>query len=225
MDKKLVKVYTNEVATRVASCRTVPQLRAAYKKQYSFSKLPFGEQLFAWDAIWKQESNYKIKIQAFFFCEQHATKKPNAALAWNTLKHWQNNVDDWTYCDSLSKIFTKHLEVFPAEVFAQLKEWNAHNDLWKRRQSIVSLLYYTRTKKTILPYNKIQPLIHNLLNDEEYYVQKGVGWSLRELYNAYPDQTFEYFRKNIKDISAIAFSAATEKLNTSQKNLLKSLRK
>ncbi|MGZ3863412.1 MAG: DNA alkylation repair protein [Bacteroidia bacterium] len=225
MDKKLIKACTNEIAQRVNSCRTVPQLRAAYKKQYSFSKLPFGEQLFIWDAIWKQESDYKIKIQAFFYCEQHATRKQNLSLAWDTLKHWQNHVNDWTYCDSLSKIFTKHLEVFPNEVFAQLKEWNSHKDLWKRRQSIVSLMYYTRTKKIILPYHKMQPLIHNLLHDEEYYVQKGVGWSLREMYNAYPELTFEYFKKNIKNISPIAFSAATEKLNTKQKDLLKSLRK
>ncbi|MGZ3866320.1 MAG: DNA alkylation repair protein [Bacteroidia bacterium] len=225
MHKKPIKTYTNEVAQRVSSCRTVPQLRAAYKKQYSFSKFPFEEQLFIWDAVWKNETNYNVKLQAFFFCEQHAIKKPNAALAWNTLKHWQNHVDDWTYCDSLSKIFTKHLEIFPVEVFAQLKEWNSDKDLWKRRQSIVSLMYYTRTKKVILPYNKMQPLIHNLLQDEEYYVQKGVGWSLRELYNAYPEKTFEYFRKNIKIVSAIAFSAATEKLNTRQKVLLKNLRK
>jgi len=117
------------------------------------------------------------------------------------------------------------LEVLPKQVYAQLKMWNTDKDLWKRRQSIVSLLYYSRTKKVHLPYNEIIPLIDNLLNDKEYYVQKGVGWSLRELYNVYPEKTFGYLKKNTKSISAIAFYAATEKLTKKEKELLKTLRK
>lgn len=76
-----------------------------------------------------------------------------------------------------------------------------------------------------MPYNKILPLISNLLQDEEYYVQKGVGWSLRELHNVYPEKTYDWLRKNIQNISSIAFSAATEKLDGKRKNILKQIRK
>jgi 3-methyladenine DNA glycosylase AlkD len=217
--------YLKEVAAKVGSCGTIPEMRAAFKKKHSFSNLAFREQLEIWEFIWKNTDNYRIKTQAFFYCEMHANKKENAAHAWNKLKHWQNYVNDWPFCDGLSKIYTKHLELFPEEVFAQLKKWNTDKDLWKRRQSIVSLLYYERTKKVVLPYNKMLPLIDNLLHDDEYYVQKGVGWALRELHNAYPEKTFLYLQKNIKDISAIAFSSSREKLNAKQKNLLKALRK
>ncbi|HXB40108.1 MAG TPA: DNA alkylation repair protein [Bacteroidia bacterium] len=216
----------SEVRTQVnAGMKTVPGLRNSFKKGYSFSKLEFEEQLMIWEYVWKNASDFHVKTQPFFYCEKHAAKEEHSKHGWKVLKHWQNEVNDWAFCDSLSKIYTRHLEFFPEEVYAQLVKWNKDKDLWKRRQSIVSLLYYSRTKKIHLSFNKIIPLINNLLHDEEYYVQKGVGWSLRELHNVYPEKTFEWVRKNIKSISAVAFSAATEKLETKRKNILKQLRK
>lgn len=221
-----MKEYLHEVNERIAkSGNTVPAVRNAFKKGYSFSHLPFEEQLPVWEFIWKNTDNWRVKTQPFFYCERFAVKEKHAGAAWQALKHWQNQVSDWPFCDSLSKIYTKHLEFFPAEVFAQLKKWNRDKDPWKRRQSVVSLLYYARTKKKYLSFNQILPLIENVLHDKEYYVQKGVGWSLRELYNVYPAKTFAWMKKNIRSISAIAFSAATEKVTISEKKTLKSLRR
>ncbi len=76
---------------------------------------------------------------------------------------------------SLSKIYTKMLELAPEKVYRVLKAWNKDKDLWKRRQSVVTLLYYSRTKKVYLAFDAIEPLITGLLSDKEYYVQKG-GW-------------------------------------------------
>lgn len=225
-DSLRMNTYLKEVISRVNSQNsTIPALRKAYRKKYSFSALPFKEQLIIWEYIWKNAPTWQVKTQPFFYCEVYAVAEDNAAHAWKSLKHWQNDVTDWGFCDSLSKIYTKHLEFLPDEVYAQLARWNRDRDPWKRRQSVVSLLYYTRTKKKILPYSKIQPLIHSLLDDHEYYVQKGVGWSLRELHTAYPEQTFEYLKRNSKRISSTAFTAATEKLDTGSKKVLKELRK
>jgi 3-methyladenine DNA glycosylase AlkD len=221
-----MKNYLHEVSERIAkSGNTIPAVRSAFKKGYSFSHLPFEEQLLVWEFIWKTTDNWRVKTQPFFYCERYAMKEQHASAAWHALKHWQNHVSDWPFCDGLSNIYTRHLEFFPDEVFAQLKKWNKDKDLWKRRQSIVSLLYYARTKKKYLSFSQILPLIENLLHDKEYYVQKGVGWSLRELYNVYPGKTFTWMKQNIRSISAIAFSAATEKVTVKEKSILKALRK
>ena len=76
-----------------------------------------------------------------------------------------------------------------------------------------------------MPYETIIQFIHKLLNDKEYYVQKAVGWSLKELYNVYPQETLRYLDNNIKKISAIAFTPATEKLKKIDKERLKKIRK
>jgi 3-methyladenine DNA glycosylase AlkD len=226
MQKSNINACLVEVRNRLKSTgSTVPHLRGAANKGYSFSSLQFDEQIVLWDHIWKNEADWRLRLQAFFYCEKHAVKEKNIKEAWNILRSWQDHVNDWPFCDGLSKIYTKHLEVLEKEVYKQLLHWNKDKDLWKRRQSIVSLLYYSSTKKKQLPFEKILPLIDRLLKDKEYYVQKGVGWALRELHNVYPAKTYAYLKKNIRDISAIAFSAATEKLVRTRKDELKKLRK
>jgi len=99
------------------------------------------------------------------------------------------------------------------------------SNLWKRRQSVVSLLYYSRTKKKHLSFEKIVRLITPLLTDDEYYFQKGVGWALRELHEVYPGKALMFLQTNIKKISSTAFTIVIEKLRSSQKAKLKALRR
>ena len=117
------------------------------------------------------------------------------------------------------------LELAPEKVYRVLKAWNKDKDLWKRRQSVVSLLYYSRTKKDYLPFSKIEVLLTSLLADKEYYVQKGLGWALRELRNVYPKEAHAYLTKHIRAISPIAFTISVEKVEEKEKEKLKALRK
>jgi len=107
----------------------------------------------------------------------------------------------------------------------QLEQWNKSTNPWDRRQSLVSLLYFSRTKKVVLPYKTIINFIDSLINDPEYYVQKAIGWSIKESYNVYPNETLQYLNENINRVSAIAFTAATEKLKKEDKERLKGVRK
>ena len=123
------------------------------------------------------------------------------------------------------KIYTKILEIMPEKVLKQLRQWNKSTNLWDRRQSLVSLLYFSRTKKIILPFDTIIYLVNELVNDSEYYVQKAVGWTLKELYNVYPAATLQYLENKIGNISPIAFTIAIEKLDKNEKERLKIMRK
>jgi 3-methyladenine DNA glycosylase AlkD len=145
--------------------------------------------------------------------------------SWDTIVTWQEAITNWWLCDAMSKIYTKVLEIAPKKVYPVLKKWNKDKDLWKRRQSIVSLLYYTGTKKKHPPLEDIIALVHPLLEDKEYYVQKAVGWTLREIHTTYPKEGYAYLSDNIKQVSGIAFSPASEKLSVDKKQLLKDKRK
>jgi 3-methyladenine DNA glycosylase AlkD len=203
----------------------VPTHRRASKHSYSFSNAPFEQQLAIWDQAWRNSDDFWVRVHAFFFLERNMNKLGALQAMWPIIVKWQEQVDDWPLCDALAKIYTKTLVVAPALVYAQLKKWNQDQDPWKRRQSVVSLLYYSRTKKAHPPFGKIEKLVTALLLDKEYYVQKGVGWTLREMYTVYPKETFSYFVKHIKSISSIAFTIAIEKISAQLKGQLKSLRK
>jgi 3-methyladenine DNA glycosylase AlkD len=203
----------------------VPAHRRASKHNYSFSTGTFKQQLAVWDQVWHNTDDFWIRAHAFFFLERNIKKPGALQVMWPVIAGWQDKVNDWPLCDALAKIYTKILVVASGKVYARLKKWNKDNDPWKRRQSVVSLLYYSRTKKDYLPFGKIEKLVTPLLKDKDYYVQKAVGWTLRELYTVYPKETFPYLIKHIKSISSIAFTIAIEKMNINLKEELKTYRK
>src|ERR1043166_7248538 len=106
MTKNELGKALQEVTEKInSSGNTIPAVRFTYKQGYSFSHLPFKEQLIIWEYIWKNAKDYRVKTQPFFYCEQHAVKAQNNRHAWTILKHWQNDINDWSFCDALSKIY------------------------------------------------------------------------------------------------------------------------
>jgi 3-methyladenine DNA glycosylase AlkD len=218
--------HLHEIQTHVSALQgNTPFHRRESKRGYSFSKLPFTEQLAIWDQLWQSTNNWYDRLHAYFFLERHLKKEAELRQMWPVIVHWQNQVNDWGLCDALAKIYTKLLVVMPDEVYGQLKQWNSGPDLWKRRQSVVSLLYYSRTKKQFPSFEQVEPLIRPLLNDKEYYVQKGLGWAMRECHTVYPAQTLPWLKKHIKSVSSIAFTIAIEKMDAATIAQIKALRK
>jgi 3-methyladenine DNA glycosylase AlkD len=143
------------------------------------------------------------------------------------IPNWIDEVDNWGHSDFLSKFYTRFLEDEKhRKVFLPiLKKWNKHKDPWKRRQSMVALLYYARTRKNHLPFKTIISFVEPHLEAPEYFVQKGLGWTLRECYNVYPRETYLFMEASFEKISATAFTAACEKMSSAQKERLKRKRK
>ena len=216
----------SEVLTHLRSISgNVPLHRRESKRAYSFSAWPFEEQLAVWDRLWRTENDFRTRVHAFFFLERHMKKDTSLRQMWPVIVGWQNQVDDWGLCDSLAKLYTRILELMPDEVYRQLVEWNTDPDLWKRRQSVVALLYYSRTKKRYLPFEKITTLITPILTDREYYVQKGVGWAIRELHNVYQVQALAYLKDHLANLSGAVLATATEKMDPAIRDELKTMRK
>jgi 3-methyladenine DNA glycosylase AlkD len=89
----------------------------------------------------------------------------------------------------------------------------------------VSLFYYSSHRRRQPSFQKVITLLDRQMEFDHYYVQKGVGWTLREAGNVYPKETFQFLEANIHRVSSHAFTAATEKISPTQKSRLKQLRK
>jgi len=203
---------------------SVPALRQVFKNGFSFDSSPVEKQFKLWEKVWLQSELYEAMTLSLFFCDKHV-KKTDVELIWNYIKKWTSKIDNWAHSDGLSGLYSYLLEKDPELVYPQLLKWNASKNPWERRQSLVSLLEYAKKRKSFLPADKIHSLIEKLLPDEHYFVQKGLGWTLRETGNAYPKQTWDFLLKHTAKISAVAFSPAIEKLTPEQKEQLKLLRK
>ncbi len=171
--------------------------------------------------LWKFSNNFEaLHIPLWFFSE-----KEDLNLAdWRILKSWAGKIDNWAHSDWLSSIYATLLEAYPKEIYPVFTLWNQDRNPWKRRLSLTSLLYYSNSRKTILSVMKILPLIKARLHDDNPYVQKAVGWTLRECGNVYPEKTKDFIKMHILDLSSIAFSSSTEKWSKTEKEPLKKQR-
>ncbi|MFH1404953.1 MAG: DNA alkylation repair protein [Patescibacteria group bacterium] len=151
--------------------------------------------------------------------------KPNDMLAWRYVRNWSNHIDNWGHSDVLSKVYSFLHERHPEHIYPTLKKWNKSKRMWHRRISIVSLIYYASKNRKAPPLSKVMPLVENLIHDDHHYIQKAVGWTLRECYNLYPQKTYAFLNKHIKQLPAITFSYSTEKLSKTEKEKLKTKRK
>lgn len=68
-------------------------------------------------------------------------------------------------------------------------------------------------------------MVEPLLADKAYYVEKGVGWTLREIGNIYPNEQEKFQFENANKICAYAYSSATEKWDKAKREKLKEIRK
>ncbi len=201
-----------------------PKQREIFEAGHGFGHLSLSEQLLIWNEIWLHSSSFEALSQCLLFVSKHLKSMDSREL-WNTTKGWTVKIDNWAHSDGLSAIYSHLLETETKLVYPQLKRWNNSKNPWERRQSLVALLEYSKKREKVLPVNKLFSLVKELLNDKDYFVQKGLGWTLREVGNVYPDETWEFLLRHCSKISAVAFSPAVEKLNLKKKEQLKLLRK
>lgn len=202
---------------------SVPQIRAVEKSGFSFSELPRKKQLEIFDATYRTTDIFEVRSIPLLYLQR--TKKQNDISIWQLTRKWAQLLDNWEHSNRLSDIFNDLLNKFPDVVYPILKKWNASKNPWERRQSLVSLFLYYRPNKLVLPKSKIFPLITRLLHDPHPYVQKAVGWTMRETRHAYPDATWRYLQKYAAVISPTAWYAATERLTPATKQHLLMLRR
>lgn len=192
------------------------------KAGYDFEhRLNRAEILKTWHYVFTHTDIYEVAYQAIYYYQYKSLNKTE----FNTVRQWINRCDSWEHSDDLSKIYALVFEENPDWVIPWYRKWNRDRNPWKRRQSVVGLLEYAQKRKAVQPYEVLISFIEPLLEDDDYYVQKGVGWTLREIYNVYPRETLAFMNREIARIHPNAYGAATEKLSRSVKNKLNTKRK
>lgn len=225
-EKWMAKNYVGAGESKLAFLDlTVRTLDARLRNGFSFSARPLAEQWRIWDYIWRHSPTFEVITAAFAFADAHRAEA--LAPRRKLLLRWVERSDNWATSDGLSSIYARLLEHDREAILPTLTAWSRSKNPWKRRQSLVALLYYSRgrDRSKVLAYRDLIDFVERQLADSHYYVQKGVGWTIREIYNVYPRETVAWLKKNIRDLAAPAWQAATEKLPPATKNQLKAIRK
>ena len=202
----------------------VPRQRARLKKGYAFSNQSFEAQLPLWSYIWEQADEHEVKMQAGLFIEKPPVTTDLAWL-WGQIASWVASVNCWDQSDTLSSLYARINEQHPELVVPTLRQWNVSTNPWERRQSLVALLCYSRFRRRFPDADLVFELVSACLEDPDYYVQKGLGWTLREAYHIWPERVLAFLDHHVVTLAPAAWQAATEKLDKADRQRLKLKRK
>jgi len=202
----------------------MPDLHKALEKGFSFSDLESQENANIWNQVWSHSDCFEVMMLALMWFS-HPKRRLQLRQHGSILKNWAPKIDNWAHADGLSGIYARILEEDPKTVLPWLETWNRSRKPWLRRLSLVSLLYYSSQRQKYLPVETILSLVRAQLQFDHYYVQKAVGWTLRESHNVYPKETYAFISEHIHQLSAHAFSTSIEKIPEPKRQTLKEMRR
>ena len=184
-----------------------PALRGRVKAGFSFYDLQASKVLSIWDRLWRTSPYGDVLFAALEYYAPRVRKEVSPAL-WPVVRKWPARVDNWCHADGLASLYSWILASDPGGVYPQLVRWNRADDEWLRRISLVSLIHYSGKNAVFVAPGRVLPLVTPCLRDESEYVQKAVGWVLREMGHVYPRAVGAYIKEHRASISPAALRRA-----------------
>lgn len=107
----------------------------------------------------------------------------------------------WDYVDDIAAHrIGPILQNYPAPMRRKMLSWSKSDDLWKRRSSILCQLGFKQATDLHLLYACIEPS----LGSREFFLQKAIGWALRQYAWTDAAEVKRYVRLNSSRLSALS---------------------
>ena len=101
--------------------------------------------------------------------------------------------------------------------------WSEDSDFWVRRTAMLALL--PRLRRGLNGWDEFAGYADAMLVESEFFIQKAIGWVLREVSKHSPDLVFEWMQPRVAMASSVTFREATKYLSEEQRSRLSELRK
>ncbi len=113
----------------------------------------------------------------------------------------------WDSVDAIaSNYLGKYIQKFPIEGTELIEEWRHSDNMWLRRSCLIHQLKYgNNTDFTLL-----MDLINQFKNDKEFFIQKAIGWSLRQYSKFQPEAVRDFLHDS--DLKGLARKEAEKYL-------------
>ncbi|RLD64183.1 MAG: DNA alkylation repair protein [Bacteroidetes bacterium] len=107
-----------------------------------------------------------------------------------THKSWWDTVDLIS-----SKLVGEYFKIFPSERNKYINKWLSSNNMWLQRASVLFQLGYKKELDTDL----LSYIINSLLGSSEFFINKSIGWILRQYSRVNPKWVVEFVEKTELD--------------------------
>ena len=113
----------------------------------------------------------------------------------------------WDTIDFVSpKILGIYFKLYPETIEKQIDKWIMSNNIWLQRSCLLFQLKYKENLNTQL----LSHVIHSLSDSKEFFINKAIGWILREYSKTNQEWVIDFVKKtklsNLSTKEALKFS-------------------
>ena len=141
-------------------------------------------------ALWDSDI-HEARVAAAKLLTQ-ARIRPDDAAVWDLIAAWAQGFDGWALADHASAAGGKRLVADPRRL-DQVEGWLDHPNMWTRRAALVMTLPWTRLTHPKPAETAVRMRVLSwaarLADERDWFIQKAIGWWLRDLSRHAPDLT------------------------------------
>ena len=136
-------------------------------------------------------------------------KVPRDQALWRLGRRWLNDCDGWALMDNLSASMREVLVEQP-KYLDEVESWTKSKNFWMRRAALVFTLPYAKPGRDP---ERMLKWASSYANDPEWFIQKAIGWWLRDLGSHNPKRVIDFLREHWDKLRSVAKHEATRKLD------------
>ena len=185
-----------------------PAVRAITKTVFADCSLSQDEWeetvLYLWRRARFREERYAVQ----YFCGE---KRWTAYQQPRAMRVYEEMIDSgawWDHVDNLAVRVGEILRAYPVEMKPLMRAWSEGPSLWRRRTSIICQLRFKMNTDLELLYSCIEAS----MDSSEFFLQKAIGWSLREYAWSNPDEVKRFVEANRDRLSPLSRREALKHL-------------
>lgn len=175
--------------------------------------LTLDDRLALADGLW-QSNIHEARIAAAKLLAQ-ARIRPDDAAAWELIVSWVPDFDAWAVADHVSIAGQKRLVANPTRLDT-VEDWTKSPQMWTRRAALVMTLPWTKQNHPkpaeLAARDRVLGWAASYVTDHEWFIQKAIGWWLRELSKHDPDRVRAFIAAHGEQMKPFAVKEATRKL-------------
>lgn len=141
--------------------------------------------------------------------------RPDDRAVWELIAGWAEGFEGWAVSDHASAAGARRLMADPARL-DQVEGWTAHPNMWTRRAALVMTLPWARLRHPkpdeLAVRHRILGWAAAYVEDRDWFIQKAIGWWLRDLSKHDPDLTRAWIGEHGPRLKAFARKEAMRHL-------------
>ena len=143
--------------------------------------------------LWnKPQREFQYFSQEMVHCYKKQFEKNDIRLLEFMITHksWWDSVDFIA-----SKLVGEYFKIYPVQRDGQIKKWLASGNIWLQRTAILFQLNYKESVDTEL----LETVIKALLGSKEFFINKAIGWMLRQYGKTNPGWVVDFCKRTSLD--------------------------